>query len=529
MIYSAAHDVCVYDTQVPSRITTYVPGAKQLSATQVMVPCDIKNMQLMRQLGYEAMSPILNKYDWPSNKMSIPAPFAQQYHMAAFQTLHKRCFNLSDMRTGKTAATLWAADYLMSIGLMKKCLILSTLSTIHRTWSNDIFQHLMGRRRAVVLYGTREQRLKQLQEPADFYILNHDGLTIGSKRSGRGLVVGPLAQAIIDRGDITAVVVDEGSAYKDAGTTRYKVARQVIASKEWYWHLTGTPTPNEPVDAWSQKKLVEPMWPVSETNFRDQTMVKITNFKWAPRQVATDIVAKTLQPSIRYNRHDCLGTLPIKAEIRDVELTPAQKKAIEDLRKHLQMVTSSGQTITAINEAGLRLKYIQIACGAIYGQDHEVHLVDAKPRLDVLKELIDEAPHKILVFAPLTSVVNLLYRELSKNYSVEMVTGGVSAGKRNEIFKAFQETAAPRIIVADPRTMAHGLTLTEADTIVWYAPIDVPEPFTQANARIEGASQKPSPAIYCLAATKVEREAFRRLDNKESLQGLMLSLVNDAG
>ena len=113
----------------------------------------------MRQLGLEAMSPILNDYDWPSNKLTVPGPFPQQRHMAAFLTLHSRAFNLSDMRTGKTLAALWAADYLMSKGLMKKCLILATLSTIHRTWDNDIYQHLMGRRRAIVLYGTREQRL----------------------------------------------------------------------------------------------------------------------------------------------------------------------------------------------------------------------------------------------------------------------------------------------------------------------------------------------------------------------------------
>jgi hypothetical protein len=529
MIYSAAHNVCVYDTPIPERILACVPMARQVDACHVAVPCKIDEMRRMVQLGYEAMSPILVDYDWPRDRSIAPEPFPQQRAMAAFTTLYPRAFNLSDLRTGKTLATLWACDYLMRLGYIHKVLILSTLSTIVRVWENDIFRHFLGQRTAMVLYGSREQRLQRLEQPADFYILNHDGLTIGSKwvRKGKAneLVLGPLAEAIIAREDIDAVVTDEGTVYKDAGTTRYKVAKRVIAKKASYTHLTGTPTPNSPTDAYAQRKLLTSDWVMSETAFRDATMVKVSTFKWVPKATASQTAADTLQPAIRFDRFSCLGTLPITPEVRDVELSPAQKKAYAEMKKYLQSVTASGEKITALNEAGLRQKLVQIACGAVYGPNHEVHMVDAAPRLSVLHELIVEAPHKILIFAPLTSVVQLLYRELSKHYSVEMVTGGVSSGKRNAIFKAFQEDVNPRIIVADPRTMSHGLTMTAADTIVWYAPIDVPEPFTQANGRIEGSSQKDDLAIYCLAATPVEREAFRRLANKESLQGLILALV----
>ena len=529
MQFSAKHRCCVYTTDTPERILAMVASARQVAINLVAVPCDLLSMQLMRHLGYPALSPIMLGYDWPCDGRTVKKPFMQQFRMASFLALHPRAFNLSDMRTGKTLSALWAADYLMRQGAIKRCVIMSPLSTIYRVWDEDIARQFLGRRKAVVIYGDRAKRLERLAEPADFYIINHDGLGVGCTKDRRGsLVLGELAAAVRDREDISCLIVDEGSVYKDPTTTRYKILRAVSATKVYYWHMSGTPTPNSPEDAWSQRKLVQPGWTESRQGFRDRTMVRLTQFKWVPRKDSTAVVAETLQPSIRFERRECIDMPPLTHSFRDVELSPAQAKAMAELKRTLRMETARG-AVTAINEAGLRLKFIQVACGAVYGENHEVHAVDAAPRLKVVRELLEEAGGKALIFAPLTSVVHLLYRELSKDITVEMITGAVSAGKRAEIFRAFQDTPDPRVLVADPRTLAHGLTLTAANTIIWYAPCDHPEPYTQANARIEGSSQKNPMAIYKLAATQVEREAYRRLDSKESLQGLVLDLIRGEG
>lgn len=526
MQFSAAHRCCVYDVEHPERVLAVVPGARALGAHRVVIPAELHPMQVMRWLGYPVVSPILLDYDWPCDRHTVKGPFKQQLAMAAFMTMHPRCFNLSDMRTGKTLSALWAADYLMTKGFMGKCVIMSPLSTIYRVWDDDLFRHFMGRRRGIVLYGTREQRLKRLEEDADFYILNHDGLGVGTSRNQRGgLTLGPVAEAIRSRPDITALIVDEGSVYKDPTTTRYKILRAVANAKPTYWHMSGTPTPNSPEDAWGQKKLVHPEWGESRQGFRDRTMMRISQFKWLPRRDSAEAVAEVLQPAIRFERRECIDMPPLTHDYRDVELSDAQTKALAELKRTLKLDMAGGKQVTAINEAALRLKFIQIACGAVYGEQHEVHQMDAAPRLKVVRELIEEAGGKALIFAPLTAVIHLLYRELSKEFTTHMITGEISAGKRAETFRAFQEEPNPRLIVADPRTLSHGLTLTAAHTIIWYAPCDHPEPYTQANARIEGASQKNPMAIFKLAATPVEREAYRRLDSKEGLQGLMLDLV----
>lgn len=520
MHYSATHNLCVYTTDQPLRIGNCISDAILLSHTQVGVPCTIKNMQIMRQLGLEALSPILHDYHWPGKFK----PFEHQRHMAAFMTLHPRCFNLSDMGTGKTLSTLWALDYLRSKGHVQKTVILSPLSTIYRVWEDEIFTHFLSGLRVKVLYGDRNKRLSALNDDADIYIINHDGLGVGSEKKGRGMVLGELGQLLHDRTDIDAVVVDEGSVYKDSTTNRYKSLKLALVHKPYLWWLTGTPVPVEPTNAWSQARLVRPDYQESFMGFRDRTMYKVTNFKWAPKKGANEIAAGILQPAIRFNRDDCLDLPDVMIETRDVELSPVQKKAYDEIKKTLKVEIGKGQ-ITAINEAGLRLKLIQIACGAVYSPDHEINKIDCKPRIDALHEIIEQAGRKILIFAPLTSVISLLYTELSKKYTVERITGNVSAGKRNEVFRNFQQDPDPRIIVADPRTMAHGLTLTAAATTIWYGPTDQPEIYQQANKRMDRPGQTSKMLIVRLASTPVEREIYRRLDSRENMQGAILNMI----
>ena len=90
--------------------------------------------------------------------------------MAGFHTLYPRCMNVSEMRVGKTLSTLWAADYLMSQGLVHRALVIAPLSTLKRVWEDEIFTNFHGRRRASILYGDRAKRAQQLRAPADFAI-----------------------------------------------------------------------------------------------------------------------------------------------------------------------------------------------------------------------------------------------------------------------------------------------------------------------------------------------------------------------
>src|SRR5262249_25514158 len=183
-----------------------------------------------------------------------------------------------------------------------------------------------------------------------------------------------------------------------------------------------------------------------------------------------------------------------------------------------------------------RQKFIQISLGAIYDEHHATHLIDAKPRLDELLEILEQAPGKTLIFVPLTSIVDLLYKELSRSKlafrnqgrrSYAVVNGNVSVRERGRIFENFQSApdTGPTDIIADPGTMSHGLDLWQAQTTIWYGITDKPELYAQANRRAHRPGQKYPVSVVQMVSNPLEREVFRRLENNLALQGALLDLV----
>jgi SNF2 family DNA or RNA helicase len=396
-------------------------------------------------------------------------------------------------------------------------------------WDNEIFTMFVSSRKAVVLYGTREERLRRLGFDVDFYIINHDGLGIGSRRIPK-LELGPVAREIRDRDDIDLIIGDEASAYKDGAAIRSRVLRATIGQKPYIWLMSGTPTPNAPTDAWSLARTIGNLPMESFQSFRGRTMAQVSQFKWVPRAGSAEVVRKALSPAVRFSRAECIDLPECVVETRDVELSPAQETAYKALKKDLQVTLAGGRTISAVNEAVLRLKLLQISQGAIYGKDREIIKVDCAPRLKILKEVIDEAGAKVLVFTGLTSVLNLVTAELRREYgedAVAKVYGDTGQTARSEVFRKFETEANPRIIVADPGTMSHGLTLVAANTIVWYGAIDRGELYQQACARIVRPGQKNKMLIVRLAGTPIEKEIYRRLEHNEAMQGVVLKLVEE--
>ncbi len=287
--------------------------------------------------------------------------------------------------------------------------------------------------------------------------------------------------------------------------------------------MTGTPTPNAPTDAYGLAKLVNNAWGKSFTGFRSEAMLQISPFKWVPQKDGYDKARQLLSPSIRFAITDVWDGPELTTQQREVPLTPHQNKLMADLKTHLQVIVRE-QRITPANEAAARTKFLQISLGAIYDDEHKVHAIDAAPRMAELKNVIEQAPGKLLIFASLTSVVNLLYKELTA-WSREVVNGSTSPKDRARIFSDFQQRAEPRILIADSRCMAHGLDLWAAQTVVWYGPVDSTELYLQANRRAHRPGQRYPVTVVQLVSNKLEREIYRRLENNESLQGALLSLV----
>jgi len=455
-------------------------------------------------------------YDWPkvSGKHS---PFSAQLDTASFLSMNSRAFCLNGMGTGKTNSALWAYDYLRRTKTVNKVLVVCPLSTMERTWADSAFQtfpHLD----CVVLHGTRERRNKLLAQDVDIYVINIDGLST-------------IKDALAKRPDIDLIVIDELALARNSGTDRWKILNAICNKQapRRVWGMTGSPTPNAPTDAWAQCKLVtpdNPTMPKYFSAFRDRVMRQITPFKWAARQDANEAVYQMMQPAIRFSLDDCVD-LPEQTFItRDVALTPEQNKAYKDMLNKLSTEYAGGQ-ILAVNEAVKANKLIQIACGVAYGTDGEHVIIPSKPRMDVLKEVIEESEGKVIVFVPLTGALESVASELRKDFTVETVHGGTSKTDRDRIFGEFQRGLDPRVLVANATTMSHGLTLTAATTIVWYAPVHSNETYEQACARVRRPGQTRTTVIVHIAGTDVERRVYKRLQDKQSMQGVLLDMMKE--
>jgi superfamily II DNA or RNA helicase len=292
--------------------------------------------------------------------------------------------------------------------------------------------------------------------------------------------------------------------------------------------MTGTPAAQSPVDAYGLAKLVNPKAvPKFFSAFRDQVLVRVTQFKWAPKESATDTVFNALQPAIRFTKEECLDLPPMVYVKRAVELTSQQKKYYKALKDQLVMRVA-GEQVTAVNAAVTMNKLLQISAGAVYTDDKETLEFDIKNRYKVLREVIDESSKKILVFVPFKHVIDILTDKLRDDgIATEVIRGDVPASKRTEIFKRFQETDDPKVLVIQPQSAAHGVTLTAANTVVWWGPTSSLETYAQANARVHRAGQDHKCTVVQLQGSAVEKRVYSLLDNRIDVHTKMIDLYNE--
>ena len=500
----------------PSRITSVIPTARMVNDHVVALPHRPDETRVLRNLGFDVPDPMPIHYEYPLANGRFN-PFEVQRTTATFLSMSRRAFCLNDMGTGKTNSALWAYDYLRTVKQAKRMLVVCPLSTMERTWGDAVFgtfPHLD----AVVLYGSRERRLKLLAQKADVYIINIDGISIIKKELAK-------------RPDIDVIVVDELAMARNAQTDRWLILNEICnkQSPRRVWGMTGSPTPNSPTDAWAQCRLITPDNPDVPRyfgRFKDSVMRQLTPFKWIARPTANDTVFKCMQPAIRYALDDCVDLPEQVVLTREVELTKEQERAYKDMMTRLSTEAAGGQ-ILAVNEAVKANKLIQIACGVAYGTNGENIIIPSKPRVDLVKEIIEESEGKVIVFVPLTGALNAIKAEIEKDATVEVVNGETSKSERDRIFGEFQNQVEPRVLLANAQTMSHGLTLTAATTIVWYAPVHSNETYSQANARVRRPGQTKKTVIVHVAGTAMERTIYKRLAAKESLQGILLDMVKE--
>jgi SNF2 family DNA or RNA helicase len=472
-----------------------IPKSKTLSEHEVLVNWGVDEVQVLRNIGINAPSPIEGRYEWTGRY----EPYDHQKNTASFMTLNKKSFCFNEQGTGKTASAIWASDYLLNQGKINRVLVICPLSIMESAWRNDLFNFAMHRK-VDVAYGSAKKRREIIEGDAEYVIINYDGVEI--------------VKDAVAEGGFDLIIVDEATHYKNKDT--------------WLWMMTGTPAAQSPTDAYGIAKLVNPNGvPRFFGSFRDLVMHKVTNFKWIPKDNATDTVHRALQPAIRYTKEECLDLPPMVYVKREVDMTAQQKKYYKELKSKMIM-QAAGEQITAANAAVNMNKLLQISSGAVYTDNGDALEFDITKRYKVMREVIDESSKKVLVFVPFKHTIDLLTNKLRNDgITTEVIRGDVSAAKRTDIFKRFQEQPDPKVLVIQPQSAAHGVTLTAANTVIWWAPTSSLETYAQANARVHRSGQDQKCTVVHLQGSFAEKRVYTLLDNRIDIHTKMIDLYKE--
>lgn len=508
MQISKKHRMVILDKQDAGLLRAAIPELIELQDA-VAIPHTVKNTRILNSMGKSVPSPIMFYYNFPNSQGY--SPYQAQSETAAFLTMNPNGFCLNSLGTGKTLSSLWAWDFLKSQDVIKKTLVISPLSTLNRVWGDALwmnFQH----RSFEILHGPKQKRLEKLDKDVDVYIINPDGTKV-------------MYEALMERDDINHIIVDEIAEYRSAKTDKFKVLQALVNQGKSIWGLTGTPTPNSPTDAWSQCRLVCPdNVPKYFNRFRQEVMFQISQFKWLPKDNALDKVYAAMQPSIRFTRDDCLDLPDATFIDLEAELSKEQLATYKDMSKSLYAEFEKGE-ISAANEAVKMSKLIQIAGGVVYGSDGQPIHLDCKKRLDTVCDVVRQAGQKVIVFVPFTEMTKMVSAAIKKEWSVAIVDGSVSSKARDQIFTDFQTREDPHVLVAHPKCMSHGLTLTAASTIIWYAAYANTADYMQANGRIRRGGQKHNQLYVHISGTEIERRVYEKIRNNESVQNVLLNML----
>jgi SNF2 family DNA or RNA helicase len=494
-------------------VYTLFPKARQIQfagAPHLLLPHQPTEAFMLRLIGYDVPAPILKHYDWCGGK-----PFESQKSTAALLTLEQRAYVLNGMGTGKTKSALWAFDYLRSNGLCGRMLISAPLSTLTFTWAREVFNTL-PHRKCAALHGSKTQRLYRLADPTvEIFIINHDGHSI-------------ILDELLGRTDISVLCIDELAVFRHGSSKRSRRMSILATRMDRVWGMTGSPIPNAPTDAWAQARLVTPhRVPRYFGHYRDELMSKPRAFKWVPKPDAVQRAYDTLQPAVRFTLDDVTELPDAIERFVDVEMGAKQHRIYKALVDQCYAAVSSHE-ITAANAGAVMQKLLQVSTGWVYDRDRNVVALDNNKRIEALVDAINATDRKVLVFVPFKHALAGISEALKKEgIDHATVDGDTPAGERAQIFNIFQNTAKYRVLAAHPQCLAHGITLTAAATVIWFAPVTSLEIYDQANHRIRRVGQKFKQLFLHLQSTPVEKKIYRLLQGKQLVQNKLLRLFEE--
>lgn len=429
-----------------------------------------------------------------------------------FYKTSQRTFDTSDPGTGKTLGVIHDLDITQG-----KILIICPKSLMQTVWADEIAQFRPELSTSVCM---AKDRAKKFSHEAHVYITNIDAATWLAKQPPSFFK------------QFNTLIIDESTAYKHNRSARSKAINKIKKFFGIRRLLTGTPHAGNISDIWNQIFIIDDgeIFGTSFTRFRQMTMDAVqvgpmaNMVKWTNKPDIEEIVAAMMRPlNIRHKFTDCISIPEDFTYAENYYLTTPQAKAYKDMKDHAISQLKSGD-VNAVNAAALTTKLLQIASGAVYGDNNSSHLVDLG-RYELITDLVAQRDHTVCFFNWRHQREHLCKLATKAGISHCFIDGTVSDKQRLEHVRKFQ-AGKYQVIFLHPQSAAHGITLTKANTTIWASPTYMGDIFLQGNARIRRAGQKrKTETILVRAVGTIEEKVYKLLEGKlSSIEMLQQSL-----
>lgn len=440
-------------------------------------------------------------------------PLDHQLTTIKFMLANKRGYVFNDMGTGKTCTCLWFSDILLHANKIKKVLIIAPLTTLQSVWMREIEQ-VCPYRTYVLVHGSKEHRLAALRSDASFYITNTDAVRLY------------MDEFIKLKPDV--IIIDEVTSFANGQSKRSKCMQKIASVIPAVYGLSGNPTAGGLINSFGIAKVVNPRALPTQyfTRYRDMILRQVNMYEYVPKPGALEIVKAALSPAIKFSLEECVDLPPITFETRRTTLPDETMNLFKTVLEH-QIAEYKSGTITAATAGIKAIRLIQILTGFTKTEEGQIIRTDIGSKLSELIDIYHEAGNKLVVFAQSVETVKLVTEYLiSKKIHAKFIYGEVAPHLRDGIVQEFQ-SMDEGVLVAQVRTMSHGITLTKSHVIVFFGPVAGNETYRQAIRRIRRIGQEHRQTIVKLVSTKFEEKMFQNLDNTEDLSQAILKMYDD--
>ncbi len=426
--------------------------------------------------------------------------FPHQRAGVQFLKTARRALLADEPGLGKTAQAIRALKALQESGEDVFPALIVCPNTLKKNWAREFARWWPGGVKTQVIKGSSAQRKKQFDSDADVYIINWESLRSHSRLSGYGSIAlvhckacGGLNEAVTETRcevhprelnaiDFKAVVADEIHRSKDPKSKQSRALWSATGDAEIRFALTGTPIANNVVDLWSILHWLSPKdWP-SKTKWIDRMIDIMLNafggmMVIGVKPMMQDEFYKSVNPVMRRMlKKVVLPHLPpVINERRDVEMSPKQRKAYEQMRDTMIAELESGDALTAPSILTQTTRLLQFASSyadmVVDESSGELKTVLTEPscKVDSLMDDIsngDFGDDSVAVCAVSRQLIEILSAAMTKaKIPHGLITGAQNEDERQKAVDDFQEGRIKWILFT-AQAGGVGITLTAARRLV---------------------------------------------------------------